>query len=170
MGEQHKTAAFRFAGFYARRVRRILLRPTVVIVATWPPRGLGSRRSGCGHRLRRSVLGVFPVSITGWRSKGLTISPVPRPRLFSITGRWRLSEQFYLLWPLLLVVAIWLGRKWRRSDADCQRHATSPSSAVAVPVSHDYSVAQPWGVLRASHARVELAIGALGGGYGRRAL
>jgi len=161
MGEQHKTGRISFAGFYARRVRRILPAATTVLVATlaaswaWvsPLRlrdigfdGLFSAFSGINYRLAQQGTDYFAGT-----------SPSPFQHYWSLA----VEEQFYLLWPLLLVVAIWLGRKWRQSDLTVSVMLLAIIGGSLYLSATITRSAQPWAYFGLHTRAWELAIGAL---------
>ncbi len=120
-----------FAGFYARRVRRILPASALVISfvaiasigAINPAAQKGTARTGLAGS-------VFVANILLGRAKTgyFDISPTSNPLLHI----WSLSveEQFYLAFPALLVAAFFLAR--RRPPGDVRRIVGGVVGAVAV--------------------------------------
>jgi peptidoglycan/LPS O-acetylase OafA/YrhL len=161
IGEQHKTGRISFAGFYARRVRRILPAATVALVTTlaaswfWasPLRlrdigvdGLFSAFSGINYRLAQQGTDYFAGT-----------APSPFQHYWSLA----VEEQFYLLWPLLLVVAIWLGRKWHRSNLTVGVMLLAIIGGSLYLSATITQSAQPWAYFGLHTRAWELAIGAL---------
>jgi peptidoglycan/LPS O-acetylase OafA/YrhL len=149
-----------FAGFYARRARRILPAATVVSVATllaslhWlsPLRMYGIGRDAIyaafsGINLRLAQEG------TDYFKSGAPPSPFQH--------YWSLSveEQFYLLWPLLLVVGGLAGPRRSRTKrlAWTLLGVMAVSLWLSVTVTHD---SQPWAYFGGHTRAWELALGA----------
>jgi len=109
--ERTRTGRFSFGAFYARRVRRILPAATVVLAVSaglslwllpwveWSRTGWDIGSAGLFVSNFR-----FAFEATDYLNAELGASPV--------LNYWSLSveEQFYLVWPLLLVAALALGR------------------------------------------------------------
>jgi peptidoglycan/LPS O-acetylase OafA/YrhL len=116
MSEYEKTNHISFAGFYARRARRILPAATVVIVGTL----LATRVWDSPLRVRADALdGLFSAfSGINWRlaAQGtnyfaLGTAPSPFQHYWSLA----VEEQFYAIWPLLIViVGATVGRRYGR--------------------------------------------------------
>jgi peptidoglycan/LPS O-acetylase OafA/YrhL len=116
MGEVDRTNGISFRRFYARRVRRILPAATVVIIGTmlacwkWDSPlqvesdaldGLYSAFSGVNWRLAAGGTNYFSVGA----------APSPFQHFWSLA----VEEQFYLVWPvLLLAIDVLVGRRYGR--------------------------------------------------------
>ena len=114
LGELQRTSRISLKGFYARRVRRILPAATVVIVGTmlacwaWDSplevkpdalNGLFSAFSGINWRLAAQGTNYFQVGL----------APSPFQHFWSLA----VEEQFYVIWPALLVaVSVLAGRRY----------------------------------------------------------
>ncbi|TQS42192.1 acyltransferase family protein [Cryptosporangium phraense] len=113
LAEHERTGRIRLAAFWGRRARRLLPALLAVVTAV----------VGCAHWLvppeERQPLGPDAVSalayVANWRMlhrgdgyAALTASPSPLQHTWSLA----LEEQFYLLWPLVIVAALawWRGR------------------------------------------------------------
>ncbi|MET7752457.1 acyltransferase family protein [Micromonospora sp. NPDC005367] len=112
VSEVNKTGRLSLSGFYARRAKRLLPAAAVVLVATlvltfaFLPR---TRWSATGWDVVSSGLYVM-----NWRLAEQSVDYLAANRAPSILQHfWSLGveEQFYLVWPLLLVAALWLGRR-----------------------------------------------------------
>jgi peptidoglycan/LPS O-acetylase OafA/YrhL len=159
--ELGRVGTISFAGFYARRARRILPAATIVIVATM----LAAREWMSPLQIpsvtRDAVFAAF--SGVNWRlaAQGTnyfasTAPPSPFQHYWSLS----VEEQFYLVWPLLLVlIALSSGRRFSRAR-------TTWVLLTIVAVSFTLSVvvtktSQPYAYF-GSHTRAwELALGAL---------
>lgn len=116
--ELQRTGTISIAGFYARRVRRLLpmsalvlaVTSVVAMVITAP-----TDRQQASSGIRAAGLFVsnlfFANQSTDYMAQDINQSPV--------LHFWSLSveEQFYVLWPLLLIVLAWAGRRRRTPGA-----------------------------------------------------
>lgn len=159
--EQHKNGKIAFGKFYARRARRLMPAATLVTLATlvgawvWmsPLRlatvgadGLAAAMSLINYRLASLATDYFSDK-----------APSPFQHFWSLS----VEEQFYLLWPALLLGALWLGNRFGRG-----RQMVSVLLTLVVVVSLSLSVitthtAQPWAYFGFHTRAWELAAGAL---------
>ena len=112
-----RTGRVSLAGFYARRAKRILPAATVVLVATAVATWLfvsRERWSDIGGDLLASALYVV-----NWRFAdravdylAIDVDPSPLQHFWSLA----VEEQFYLVWPLLIIGTILVARRLKRSD------------------------------------------------------
>lgn len=152
--EQGRTGTISLRRFYARRAIRLLPVSTVVLVATvvaawfWLP---ATRfRSISLDALFSTFYGInWRLAYEGTDYLNATAAPSPLQHLWSLA----VEEQFYLVWPLLLLV-VGAGRHTRK--------ALLALIAVSLVVSVQQTVAAaPWAYF-GSHTRAwELGIGAL---------
>ena len=117
LGEHARTGAVRIVRFYARRIRRLLPMAALVLVCTiaavkafvppllWPDLSTSARWTA-------AYLGNYRLAADGTNYLA-SDSPTPFQHYWSLA----VEEQFYLLWPLLLVVGLRLGRRWTSSLA-----------------------------------------------------
>ncbi len=151
-----------FARFYARRFRRIVPAATLVVIATL----LASWRWLSPLRMPSITLdGVFAaISGINWRLAAngtdyfqATAPPSPLQHYWSLS----VEEQFYAVWPLLLVLsALLLGRLLGRG------RAIVTSLVVLIGISYWLSVtvtatSAPWAYFGSQTRAWELALGAL---------
>ncbi|HEX8347260.1 MAG TPA: acyltransferase family protein [Actinoplanes sp.] len=159
MKELGRAGTISLAGFYARRATRLLPVSTVVLVATL----VGSRLWLPSTRFPSiSMDALFSTFYAiNWRlaAEGTDYlnaadAPSPLQHLWSLA----VEEQFYLIWPLLLL-AIWA---WRRGTMTPIAVALSVMVIVSLAVSiHQTGSAAPWAYFGAHTRAFELAIGAL---------
>jgi peptidoglycan/LPS O-acetylase OafA/YrhL len=154
------TGRVSIAAFYARRARRILPAATVVLLSTllWATYRLpSSRAERVGDDALWSVL--FGANLRFGREGtdyfAADLPPSPLQHYWSLS----VEEQFYLVWPLLVVAVLVLPGTWRRRTlAGVLAVACVGSFALAVRLSGESAV----GTYFATGARVwELSAGAL---------
>lgn len=131
--EYHRTGIVHLGRFYARRAKRLLpllvltLGVTLLSVYTWGSRAELSR---FGEQALASL-----VYLTNWEQIAAgqqywdgfgALNPLGHMWSLAIT------EQFYLVWPLVLLGVLLLGRKLSRRGSDGLRWQRSPVSALLV--------------------------------------
>jgi peptidoglycan/LPS O-acetylase OafA/YrhL len=104
--------------FWARRVRRLLPAALLVLVTTLVVSRLVAPSVGWGNTAREVLASAFYVenwSLAGQAVDYLAADTAPTP----VQHFWSLSveEQFYLVWPVLLLVAGLVARRLRRRQA-----------------------------------------------------
>ncbi|WP_262015363.1 acyltransferase family protein [Micromonospora sp. Mcm103] len=117
ISEIERSGRVSLVGFYARRAKRILPAATVVLAATAVAVRLFVPRSewqGVGGDIAAAA-----TYIVNWRFADRAVdylaedvAPSPVQHFWSLA----VEEQFYLLWPLLIVLAILAARKLRRAN------------------------------------------------------
>ena len=112
-----RTGRISLAGFYARRAKRILPAATVVLVATAVATWLLVSRERW-HDIGGDLL-ASAVYVVNWRFAdravdylAVDVAPSPVQHFWSLA----VEEQFYLLWPLLIIGTVLVARRLRRSD------------------------------------------------------
>lgn len=112
--ELGETGSISLANFYSRRIKRLLPSTFLVLIATalisyvvMP----ASARSNLGRNIAAASLYVSNYVFAWWQNDYQNLGATPSP----IIHFWSLAveEQFYLLWPLLILVAARTGRKAR---------------------------------------------------------
>lgn len=111
--ETQRSGRISLAKFYAKRVRRLLPAATLVLVASailvWTV-GPSTQRSAYGGDIVASALSLvnwrFADRAVDYQAQGIDASPVQH--------FWSLSveEQFYFIWPLLLLLVAFAVRRW----------------------------------------------------------
>ena len=118
LGEYEREGRVRFAAFYARRIRRLL--PAALLVLTVTAIGVWAllpvtRWSGNGLQIIASA-----TYVENWALAALSVDySAHNSAASAVQHYWSLSveEQFYLVWPILIVVGILLASRWLRSPA-----------------------------------------------------
>jgi peptidoglycan/LPS O-acetylase OafA/YrhL len=117
LDELQQTGTIDFTNFYARRVRRLLpalatVVATVLVLGTFILSPALERQE-----LSKSAIATmaFVSNFYFWSSQAIYFAP-PADWI-PLLNMWTLSveEQFYLLWPVLLMLVAWLGRRSGRS-------------------------------------------------------
>jgi peptidoglycan/LPS O-acetylase OafA/YrhL len=166
--EGEKTGGISLLGFYARRAKRILPAATLtLVVVTVAAAALLSRVEAAATAEDAVWATLFAANVkfghdgTDYFAQGTPASPLQHFWSLSI------EEQYYLVWPTLLLLIFWLAR--RRGEQRGGRFATSGIVGVlltAIIASATYSVvatgSNPVGAYFSTWARIwELAIGGL---------
>ena len=161
--EVFDTGKVSIAGFYARRARRILPAASVVTIATV----VGSVLWFPVTRLESVMQDAFTVIVyvVNYRFVAEQTEYLNADQLASpFQQYWSLAveEQFYLLWPLLLIGAVLLARRDAGKAVRIGLGAIAAVFALSLVVSVYSTEASPAGAYYATHTRVwELAGGAL---------
>ncbi|MEU4477092.1 acyltransferase family protein [Micromonospora sp. NPDC023966] len=115
--EIERTGRVSLLGFYARRAKRILPAATVVLAATAVAVRLFVPRSQW-HDIGGDIASAA-IYVVNWRFADRSVDylaadapPSPVQHFWSLA----VEEQFYLVWPLLIILAILAARRLRRSN------------------------------------------------------
>jgi peptidoglycan/LPS O-acetylase OafA/YrhL len=110
---ERRTGVFTLAGFYERRARRILPALCVVIFVCLPLAWLWMLPSDM-RDFSASIVTVsaFASNILFWRESGY-FGPATDLKPLAHTWSLAVEEQFYLLYPLFLLLVWRAGRRWR---------------------------------------------------------
>ena len=156
--ELQRTGRIGFGAFYGRRIVRLLPASTVVLVATvaaaWTWMSPVQAKAVVFDALSAAAYGInVRLAVLGTDYLSAELEPSPLQHFWSLA----VEEQFYFIWPLLLVVA-------------ATRRASRRSAAVALSVLGVVSFAvcvwqtghsQPWAYFGIQARAWELAAGAL---------
>ncbi|GAA1844823.1 acyltransferase family protein [Asanoa iriomotensis] len=112
-----RTGRVSLTGFYARRAKRILPAATIVLIATAVATWLFVTRERW-HDIGGDLF-ASAVYVVNWRFAdravdylAIDVDPSPVQHFWSLA----VEEQFYLVWPLLIIATIFIARRLRRSD------------------------------------------------------
>jgi len=133
LDDQHRTGRVKLAAFWARRARRLLPAAAVMVLTVGVCQHLFAPDSTAG--LRGDGLAAlgwvanwrFAYQGTNYFSQGGTASPLQH------TWSLGVEEQYYLIWPLILVaVSVLLARRARRAGVHHRAAADGQRRALAV--------------------------------------
>jgi peptidoglycan/LPS O-acetylase OafA/YrhL len=114
-----ETGKVQFAKFYARRARRILPAAFVVLLASLLLGLIFLPLLRAGDLLKSAAYTAMYVPNIQLARDGADYLADPTPSLFQHYWSLGVEEQFYLVWPLLLVATFWLSRGSRRGMFLC---------------------------------------------------
>ncbi|MFG3297644.1 acyltransferase family protein [Micromonospora chersina] len=116
IGEIDRTGRISLVGFYARRAKRILPAATVVLAATAVAARLLVPR-GQWQEIGSDIVAAA-IYVVNWRFADRAVDylaadapPSPVQHFWSLA----VEEQFYLVWPLLIILAILAAKRLRRT-------------------------------------------------------
>ncbi|MDM7832558.1 acyltransferase family protein [Cellulomonas edaphi] len=164
LAEVRQTGRLRLGRFYARRARRLLPAAATVMVATavatvlWLPLTRWREISG--------DLASTALYVVNWRLAGRSVDYLAEGAAASpVQHFWSLAveEQFYLLWPVLvLAVALWARRRGRPVRAGALAVAIGAIAVPSLMWSIHLTAQQPEAAYFVTTTRLwELAVGAL---------
>jgi len=155
------TGRIDLAAFYARRARRLLpaaalVLASTVLVSAWVLSPLQAGR--VAGDARAAALYALNLRLAAQQADYLAAHDQPSPLLHF----WSLGveEQYYLLWPALLLLVVRLARP-RRQDRALALTAAVVSAASLAACLHLTAVAQPWAFFSLPARAWELGLGAL---------
>jgi len=160
--ELAETGRIRFAAFYARRARRLLPAALLVLVATLAAAGavlspLRARPVATDALASALYAGNYRFALAGTDYLNADAPPSPLQHYWSLG----VEEQFYLLWPLLLLIAAVLARRpGRRRPVALAALGVVAAASFAACV-HITTVSQPWAFFSLPTRAWELAVGGL---------
>ncbi|MGH2882753.1 MAG: acyltransferase family protein, partial [Solirubrobacteraceae bacterium] len=122
--ELRTTGRVSFLAFYARRARRILPAALLTVIVTAVASALLLNPLAANRALHDDLSAIYFGANVHFASQGADyfnagLSPSPIQHFWSLS----VEEQFYIVWPLLLVVSslVWLGIRPRSRREEAQR-------------------------------------------------
>jgi peptidoglycan/LPS O-acetylase OafA/YrhL len=158
VGERERTGSIRLRLFYARRIRRLLPAAALVLMATIVGARVLLPPLAVPDMAKPAALTALFVSNIWFARTGTDYLADGEPSPFRHYWSLAVEEQFYLVWPVLLI----LGYRWfrgrRRSLAVSVGVLSGVSLAMCVVVT---SMSQPWAFFGLPTRAWEFGVGAL---------
>ncbi|MDQ1494887.1 MAG: hypothetical protein QOG69_1370, partial [Actinomycetota bacterium] len=181
LGEVGRSGTLSLSRFYARRIKRLLPASATVVVATLIGSLLWISPLRLGNIVRDAVATSFyainyRLAVQGTDYLASTAPPSPLQHYWSLA----VEEQYYLVWPVLLLVLTTLWARRRRREADRHPTQSTPPRALlggvlgtifvlslllSVWLTHQSA---PWAYFSLPSRAWELAAGALVAVYAER--
>jgi peptidoglycan/LPS O-acetylase OafA/YrhL len=140
LGEVERTGTISLSHFWARRIRRLLPAAFTVLIASSAAAFLIVPKAVLQQTLYE--IGASAVYAQNWLLAANSVDYLAADNTPSLVQHyWTLSveEQFYFVWPILLLAVLWVGRRWRRGGAS-KRHAVLVFVCIVFVVSLAYSI------------------------------
>jgi peptidoglycan/LPS O-acetylase OafA/YrhL len=122
LSEVKRTGTISLTQFWGRRIRRLLPAAFTVLAASLVLAFLIVPKSLLQQALYE--IGASAVYAQNWLLAANSVDYLAAENTPSLVQHyWTLSveEQFYFVWPVLILLALWVGRKWRRNAASNRR-------------------------------------------------
>lgn len=149
----------RFMRFYARRARRILPAAFAVIVLTVVFAAVFVPPLQFDSVVKDAMVTAVYLPNYLFASRGTSyLFESSAPSLFQHYWSLGVEEQFYIVWPLLLLLGFAIGRRWRYSLAVTMTAVGVASFAACLIV---VSISQPWAFFSLPTRAWEFAVGGL---------
>lgn len=163
--EHEKHGRIRFVSFYARRAQRLLPAAVVVALATAIAAGLLIPRTLVPEELLAGAAALLGLPNMYFAYRGSDYLGGQTESVFQQYWSLGVEEQFYLVWPALLVLILWMSRG--------RRSVLVATTAVLVLASFALCMAlmawsQPWAFYALPSRAWELGVGALVAALGMR--
>jgi len=163
------TGTVRMARFYGARARRLLPAGTLVLVVTAIGAAMLLPPLQAREDLGDGIAGALYVGNYRFAARGTDYLAADAPSPFQHYWSLGVEEQFYLLWPALIVGTAWLVRRGRRRDGVRTAPSVTPyvlvlalvaAASVAVSLSWTRTL-PPWAFFSLPSRAWELALGGL---------
>jgi peptidoglycan/LPS O-acetylase OafA/YrhL len=156
------TGRLGFARFYARRARRLLPAAALVLVATLLASAVivsPLRLADIARDAESAAVYLSNYRFAAQKTSYLTATTPPSP----LQNYWSLAveEQFYILWPVLMLGVAMLARRARDAQLVAFAALTSVAIASFLLCVHQTRVSQPWAFFGLPSRAWELALGGL---------
>jgi peptidoglycan/LPS O-acetylase OafA/YrhL len=149
--------------FYSRRIRRLLPAAILVLLVTLLGTLLFISKARWEETAKQILASALYVE--NWRLAHQAVSYLDADNLPTpVQHYWSLSieEQFYIVWPVLMIGVIWLARRWQLSLRRCLAMTLSLVFAASLVASIVLTKTDPAQAYFVSHTRLwELALGGL---------
>jgi peptidoglycan/LPS O-acetylase OafA/YrhL len=170
--ELHTAGRISFLAFYARRARRILPAAMLTVTVTAVASALLLNPLAARRALHDGLSAIYFGANFHFAAQGADyfnagLSPSPFQHFWSLS----VEEQFYIVWPLLLVVSslLWLGVRRQRTREQAERPgfgAVTVVLAIVVALSlwasiHETAASPSWAYFSIVTRAWELAVGAM---------
>jgi peptidoglycan/LPS O-acetylase OafA/YrhL len=122
LGEVERTGTVSLTHFWARRIRRLLPAAFTVLAASLVAAFVIVPKSVLQQTLYE--IGASAVYAQNWLLAANSVDYLAADNTPSLVQHyWTLSveEQFYFVWPILMLAALWIGRRWRPNEASRRR-------------------------------------------------
>ncbi len=160
LGEATRTGRISFSAFYARRIRRLLPAALLVAIATVVVSRVALPALQVKDVVTHAVFSSFYAINYRLAAEGVDYQKA-EAAASPLQHYWSLAveEQFYVVWPLIVVAGLWLGRRWGRHGLEA---ALTLVVAVSLALSVTITASDPSLSYFALHTRAwELGAGAL---------
>jgi peptidoglycan/LPS O-acetylase OafA/YrhL len=160
VGEIERSGRLSVIGFYGRRAKRLLPLAVTVLVAILAGSAL------IFSTLQREAVGgdvlAAALYIVNWRFTAQSVDYFDAGDVSPVQHFWSLSveEQFYFVWPLLLIFGAWWARQAGRNLRPSLLWVVAPVGIISLAYSIQFSVADPEAAYFSTATRLwELAAG-----------
>ena len=140
LSEVQRTGTVRLTKFWARRIRRLLPAAFTVLAASLVAAFVFVPDSLLQQTLRE--IGASVLYVQNWVLAGSSVDYLGADNKPTLAQHfWSLSveEQFYLVWPIIILVAVWVASKIRRTD-EMNRKAIAVALTAVFVLSLAYSL------------------------------
>lgn len=166
--EYDRTGTVSFMGFYKRRIRRIMPAAVVVLAASSAAAYLFLNTARAGETLTDSIWALFFSANWHFASVGTDYFQAGGP-VSPVQHFWSLAveEQFYLVWPWLMLAIFWVGGRTKTGLAQTRAHTAIAVASVAIVAlsfawsTHESAISPTVAYFSTTSRAWELGVGAL---------